>query len=531
MKKNRYIIQMIAISALFSFMLSSCMDKNEWEVDSSYDRLFSIKEIKGTVSFDRIGLEWQKPAGTDYFIIEISTDSLENNIELGGTAGSKVYGSDKTIKSSPIVLTGLSSSTKYFLRIKGCSETKAESKWFYPSTPYTTKAEVEEQLFNTVESEDKTGTSVALRWTTGSAVTHIILTDDAGQENRIELDAADIAAAEKLIAELLPSTTYTAYLYNDESKRGTITFTTLIDTGSGTTIMVSPADDLKAILEAANNGDTFVLEAGEYDSETVNISKTISIIGLDIDNKPLLKNFVIKPEGDASITLRSLALDGTGATDGSQAIVYPAGDNFGDLTIEDCVIKNYVKGLLYVNHKTLINSVTITKCMLVDIECAGGDFVDFRSGLTKKLSFTENTVVNCAVARDMFRMDNAVPNYPDATGTITITNNTFDNVTKGVSRRILYIRLGDAFPITFNKNIISNSEGIFSNQSATTIGETLNNNYFNAPNFTNVDIRHHDATGTHTSHNPEYEDAENGDFTVTNSILKGLGIGDPRWLK
>ena len=538
MRTFKYIVQLNVVFAISILMLFSCMEKNDWDVDSSYDRLFSTSEITVRATDSEATLEWSKPANTDYFIIEVSTDSLHNDIELGSTAGSIVYGTDKSIKSSPIIITGLSSSTKYYLRLKGYSEIKPESKWFYHSSYYfTTRAEVEEQLFSPVGNEDKTSTSTTLRWTPGELVTHIILQEGDNPEVRINLDDVDVAAGAKLIEDLSASTTYTAYLYNEEKKRGEITFTTLIDTGAGNSIVVEPTDDLKALLEGADNGDTFVLNSGIYNTETINVSKSISIIGMDSDNKPMLKDVVFKPEGDAALTLKNLILDGAEANDGSQVIVYPAGSNFGDLVIEDCDIKNYVKGVLYLNNNTLVNSITITKCIFSDIECAGGDFIDFRNGATRTLLFAENTVSNCSKTRDLFRMDaGGSTNNPSVIGTITVNNNTFDKVALGSSSRIFYIRLGANFSVTANNNIFSNTTATYSNQSVTqqsidNATSMIGNNYFNAPRLFDTAERVHDNSGTHTILDPEYQDAANGDFTVNNSALKTAHVGDPRWLQ
>jgi hypothetical protein len=237
-------------------------------------------------------------------------------------------------------------------------------------------------------------------------------------------------------------------------------------------------------------------------------------------------------EGAATtgLELKDLVLDGTGAKGDNQTILYSAG-TFGDLKITDCEIKNYVKGILYVNNASLIESVTVTGCVYSNITCSGGDFFDFRSGLAKVFTYTNNTAYNSAADRDFFRMDAAgSTNFPGIKSIITITNNTFNNVSSGsASRRILYIRLA-SHGITINKNIIANSLGIYSNQAATTITEMKNNNYFKAANYLTSTVKDELANG-YTELDPGFKDAENGDFTVSNETLKENGIGDPRWLK
>jgi hypothetical protein len=122
-------------------------------------------------------------------------------------------------------------------------------------------------------------------------------------------------------------------------------------------------------------------------------------------------------------------------------------------------------------------------------------------------------------------------NFSEIKSIITITNNTFNNVSSGSNgRRMLYIRLA-SHEITFNKNIIANSLGIYTNQSATTVVELKNNNYFNAPNYLITGSVKDIPANDYTEHNPGFADPANGNFTVSNSTLSSERIGDPRWLK
>jgi hypothetical protein len=172
--------------------------------------------------------------------------------------------------------------------------------------------------------------------------------------------------------------------------------------------------------------------------------------------------------------------------------------------------------------------------MYSNITCDGGDFIDFRSGLTKTLTFTNNTVYN-AVGRDLFRMDPAgSTNFPEVKVVITITNNTFDNVCSSTGR-LLYIRLAN-HEVTFNKNIISNSSGTYyaSTQYPLTIIQMSQNNYYTAPNYlssTSTSNKKFDTSNDLTQLDPGYSNVSEGNFKVTNAQLISDGIGDPRWLQ
>jgi len=122
-------------------------------------------------------------------------------------------------------------------------------------------------------------------------------------------------------------------------------------------------------------------------------------------------------------------------------------------------------------------------------------------------------------------------NFPGITSVIHISNNTFNKVCDGTSRRILYIRLASN-QITFTKNILANTLGYYSNQTATNIVAMANNNYWNAPNFTaSTTSNAKNDTGVYTTLDPGFINAAEGNFKVSNAVLIENLIGDPRWLK
>ena len=55
-----------ATALLAAISFNSCTDKNDWDVDASYD--------------DRVGIEFKKMPNTTKYIVEISTDTLNNEV-------------------------------------------------------------------------------------------------------------------------------------------------------------------------------------------------------------------------------------------------------------------------------------------------------------------------------------------------------------------------------------------------------------------------------------------------------------------
>ena len=520
---NKLIIRLSYLASLtVAIFVAGCADEIAPEITSlEVSRLFSPVELKATViNKTSVRLQWNPVKNAKTYTIEFFENGTE---DFTGTPSKTL--SDIAIGQLPLTVTGFGGETQYSVRVKAVGENITDSKWI--STTFKTDPE---QIFYEVKPEEITHNSVILRWPAGETATTIVLTP--GNMSH-PVTAGEIAAGSASVTGLTSEATYTAKLMNGTKTRGTATFTTLIDLGGA--IQVNPGDDLKAILEAANANDVFALMPGNYPTQDINITKTVGIKGARPYDKPVLTGTIFYLKDGAGLSLKDLVLDGTGSPSGNQMVIYSTalpGGTYGDFTMEDCVIKNYTKGTMYVNVAALIESVTIKNCIYSNIECSGGDFIDFRNGIAKTFTYTGNTAYNSALSRDFFRMDaGGSTNFPGITSILNISNNTFNKVCDGTSRRLLYIRLA-LNQITFNKNILSNTQEYYSNQSATTIAAMSNNNYFNAPNFTaSTTSGAKNDTGTYTTLDPGFVNPDQGNFKVSNTTLVENNIGDPRWLK
>lgn len=497
--------------------ISGCKKIDPEVTSLDVSRLFSPINLDARViNKTSLRLTWKQVAKATTYDVEV----FENgDLDFSGTPVKSV--ADVAIDQLPLTITGFSGETKYSVRVRAVGKDINESKWV--STTFTTDAE---QLFKPVDVADLEATAVTLRWTPGETVTQISLNPGNISHNITPEEAAAGAAT---VTGLAGETSYTAKIMNGNIVRGTIAFTTLINLGGAT--QVNPGDDLSAILASAEDGAVLALMPGEYTGSSLNIEKSVSIIGARPAEKPVLKGTIVHVKTGAALSLKDLVLDGTGS-DGNQALVYDDEGNNGALVVENCEITNYVKGLMYVNKATKIASVEFKNNIIHDIECNGGDFIDFRQGIASTFTFTDNTVYNSALARDFFRMDaGGSSNFPGVTSIINITNNTFNKISDGSNRRVLYIRLAN-HEINFSKNILSNTQGYYTNQSSTTIKTMADNNYFNAPNFTgSTTSGSQNDTGAFTTMDPGYANAAGGDFTISNDELKFKQIGDRRWIK
>lgn len=505
------------LSVAFALSFQACEDHLPDEItELNVSRLFSPTAVEARiVNQTSVRLTWADVRHARSYAVQLFEGS-----SASGSPALSLEGI--TIDQLPYTVPNLNGETEYTVQIKAMGENIADSKW--TSVNITTNAE---QLFQAVSPDDLKATEVTLRWPAGQAADKIVITPGNLEHT---LTAAEVTAGAATITGLAGETTYTAKLMRGSSTRGTVTFTTLIDLGGA--IVVSPEDDITSIFQNAKEGDVFGLLPGTYTSGDITISRSVSIKGARPNDKPVLKGTVFRVNDGAGLELKDLTLDGAGSQDGNQTIIYGAG-TFKNLVIDGCNIINYIKGTLYVNNATLIEAVSITHTLYSNIECNGGDFIDFRNGLARKFDFINNTAYNSALARDFFRMDaGGSTNFPDVKSIITIRNNTFNNVSNGNNRRILYIRLA-SHEISFEKNILSNTEGYFSNQASTNIVKFDKNNYFNAPNFTGSTQSgaKNDASGTHTNYDPGYANVNEGNFKVSHEELKFQEIGDTRWLR
>lgn len=240
----------MGLSVVLSGMLfTSCTDANDWGVDTSFDRLFGTKQSSFTVTEGAVSAEvkWDATVNTEYYIIEVSTDSLYDDIPMGAE-NSIVYGEDGSIIQSPYTITGLLGETTYYLRIKSMSKDK-QSNWVYlPDYKFTTD---KEQILNEPSETEITDEAVSLTWEAGLEVTHITYTQD-GTLVTYELSDEEKAAGKVTLMGLLAMTDYTFYIYNGEILRGEIEVTT------GQSVMVESTMNNVAKNSATFSWDTSV---------------------------------------------------------------------------------------------------------------------------------------------------------------------------------------------------------------------------------------------------------------------------------
>ncbi len=518
---NKHNFTKYILFLLLAIGITGCKDDTLQEITKmETDRMFSPTGLSAIViNKTGVRLTWKEVPNASSYVIEF----FENK-DFSGTPARTV--ADVAYVQLPYTVSNLSGDTEYSIRVKAVGGGITDSKWIT-----TTVKTDPEQIFHQVDLANITSNSVILTWPAGEIATSIQLSP--GNITH-QVTPAEVAAGKAQVNGLSSETTYTAQLLNQTKVRGLTTFSTPLDLGGA--IAVSTDDNLAELIANAKAGDVFALMPGNYViNADITISKTISLKGAKPADKPVLKGTVFRIKGNAGLTIKDVVLDGTGALNNNQTFIFDeASDNaYGAFLVEDSEIKNYVKGMVYVNVKTLIESFSFKGNTISNVECNGGDFIDFRQGIAKTVDFVNNTVYNTALARDFFRMDaGGSTNFPSVTAVFTVASNTFNAVCNSASARIFYVRVAKQ-ELYFSKNIVANSAGIIANQ-ATTIIVAANfkeNNYHNAPTYmagSTASTPKYD-TGTFTTLDPGFVSVSTGNFTVTNDELKAKGIGAPKW--
>jgi len=521
----------ILFSLLIVFTVSSCKDELPEEITELVtDRLFSPVGVEAKViNKTQVVLNWTKNPKAESYVIEVyENDSLT-------FAGSPVMiFTNITNDDIPdTIKSGLIGATQYSVRIKAVGSEIAESKW---SAVYFKTGE--EQIMNAVSEESVSAHSVKLTWKAGETATKIILT--AGQSTLEHVvTAEEIAAGEATLSGLIEDTDYTARLMKDDKVRGSATFTTKIDLNAANTIVVHPDEDLVVAIQGAASGSRIVLVASDDGSneflksagQTINIDKGISIRGYLKSNKPTLHMQFRLTAENASLTVKDVILNGQSDADMRDHVVQLTQSvACGDILFKDCIITNYGKSLISgaSGIAVSVRSFTIQNCKVSNILTSSADCIDVRSGCIENATLLNSTFYNCAPDRDFFRLDDASSSFPGKSTIIKVNRCTFSKVNNDAARRLLYVRFANN-EITFTNNVVANSVGYYTNQTATNIVLFNKNNYFNAPNYlvytgTALNVKT-DNSGTYLQQNPGFVDEANGNLTITNATLLEQGIG------
>lgn len=517
MNKLKNLIYLLGLSLLI--ILPSCSDQDDEITKIDYDRLFSPTEVKMQIANrTNIVMMWNAVKDADSYVIEVYSGS--SNFEGTPILTFKDILKNGTL-TNPFIIQGLDGEADYSVQIKAVGTSIPDSKW----VGGTVKTNPE-QIFLPIDPEELGATEVTLRWPAGQQVTDIVI---APGDITHSITADEKAAGAATITGLTGETSYTATLKNGVKSRGTLVFITLIDLGGAK--RVNPEDDLVAILDAAADGDAFVLFPGTYNLGAYEVKKSLKLSGYKSNDKPVIYGQLTCGSAVNSLELKSIKFLGNGdpAVMLGQFFNLLSGCNLKSFTINDCDISNYTNQLIYNNVAGTIGDFIISNSLIHHIEGSGGDGIDFRGGTLGSMKVENTTFYNGF--RTFVRMQAKA-------GAISFTSCTFykiSNLDNSNNHGLFRIADGSTFQVS---NCLFNETGLSAPTNATSgnwcrqasnmkaTASYSNNIYYSCPNLW-VGLYTSPSQCSASEANPQFKDPTKGDFTVQSIVVN---VGDPRWL-
>lgn len=559
-KKMKSIKNILGTASMMALALSatSCTDGNDWDVDGSLSRLFGLNgdkitvetaETSATVTFS--AFTSKAVPSPEYYVFEVSKDSLYEGVE---NANIIKFGEDKTLTSSPVVLSGLDGDSKYYMRVKAMSSTSNESKWVYykDGSSFKTKAE---QIFNNVEATDLFEDHVNLSWTPGADVTHITYanTNDAENIQTINLTDEEKAAGKYTLGGLNPTSTYTITIYKNDVKRGQLQVTTPAAmpaadykyslasdvTVISQTLIDEIAEQAKAKAgNATNYSATIGIPAGakvalygtnDSDGGKTNVTipdgMSVTFFGLAGGETPTItldKNFDVAGS-HAFIKFQNVKLEENGA---SYFINQSKACTVSEFTLEDCEVSNIKNSFFRLQGSDAKSIIKLTlKNSIFTKLCAGYGFINIDAGSgaghLDNVEIDGCTFNSICVTGKVFIFSKKT-NMQD----ITIKNSTFYNCNGNGQ---YFVDFNDA---KFGPNTFTIENCIFGKSADERTDKNIRSktpanvaNSFRTTDFFKVIKGVYD---TEFSSDQLFTDPANGNFTIKAGTLKEKA-GDPRW--
>ncbi len=316
--------------------------------------------------------------------------------------------------------------------------------------------------------------------------------------------------------------------------------------GENAGTVVKTADELLAALGAGK--DAITLAEGLYDLtavESIGESGVVTLIApvkLAGESGAVIKGgFKLSGEIAGEVTFEGLEFNGDGTVGIPVEIVGPVSAE--KLTIKDCYIHDYAKGLFYCSKQDSLTAdqihieyVNVLNNKIENIK-GGQDGFDIRWGTFCNIRFIGNSVANSF--REAFRIDLASGSV--ICQSLQIRRNTFYNVTNASGKAILYVRAAiEDWKVTDNLFLFpADYAGKFSRSTTEGYGAEFKNNFFyveETAEAPNANIWSGDVTAEQATANggvlltaSPVKDAAAGDFTLTNAVAMACKVGAPMW--
>lgn len=522
-----------AAALLTAISFNSCTDKNDWDVDASYDRLFHTTSLSVTPLDDRAAVEFKLMPNTAKYIVEVSKDTLYNDVVENANGNSII----QELTSTPDTIYGLDGSTKYFIRMRGVSEDGKSSNWKYLDK-YSFKTKSEQIITNVVPSS----TSAEVSFIAGKQVDAAYIYKD-GDSVKQDISAAEVAAGLITLTGLKANSSYKVKLWNGDIVRGTYSFKTTEAFPEGyQVITLAEGDDLNDILANAENDKVVIVFPQGMDYKTpldtdgknkvptipANI-KSIYFWGAAGESKPTFMPLGIKFDGTNAdrdiIRFYNLNLKNKGKSD-NYVLNISGANNINSIEIDKCDISD-TRGVVRfqsISSECKVGKININNCVINNIGSYGVVNSKGQTNLAiPALNITNSTISGVEAG--------ALVSVQQAGLKITVDHCTIYNCVQ-TSKSMFDVNKLTSTTLEMNACLI----GPFFNHDDTTIKgmslkgqQTVNSTYYTNDQKWNSGYELGDElSGSSTE---LWEDPANGNFTIKSAFKSQYeSLGDPRWI-
>ena len=535
----------------FGAALSSCTEEMvDINDEVALGRCLTPTELSAKIiDGEFIEFSWTKSKGATEFVLELYSDEAM-------TAKVETF----TIPAEEVPYTAdLEADMTYYARVKGVNGEGVigDSNWAVYDRALQTYA-IKSSL--NPELVDRSATSITIKWTKDPEVDHIRITPALNAEEeytRFDVSADAQAAAQVEVTGLNPSVNYTLAVHFKSAQRGTVSAWTRPSVEGATEVATAEAliqalTDKAPVIKVAYSEAPYVIGS-------VVLGGPVAIYGDATAQgaQPTIQGGLKIGADVTSVHLEALTFDGAGLSDYPHNLTFDAAAAVESITVVNCKLNNYLRGVLYENSKgPQVGSIKYDGVEINNVTGDGGDCFDFRGSATVNSIEFINSTLNTG-ARTWFRIDAKA-----VLESIKLTHCTFNNLcfaNNGNNNGIFNIRAlnaagaAPAFVLTHNVFLNMNDDNkrccLIAKNSTSAFPTELSDNFFyncydrffipqkDGSSLSGDDLKNAAAEGralilvngsVELTADPCVDSARDK-YNVTSKEVIEANAGDPRW--
>lgn len=390
-------------------------------------------------------------------------------------------------------------------------------------------------VFKESSDDDRTNTSLTVKWPSDIAVTKIrTMKMNGDTEELVSEDAIEDATKGKFTKTGLdPNTEYVFYIYNGEDCQGRTSITTfpnyveyLAQDGFDLQNAINNVTDGYAIM-LSPDGDNNVFNLA---ASNITINNTVHIMARN--TKPVtVNNVAFDLVGSTGLTIENIKCIDSEKKRVFLKFTNPTSGNYIISNVEIEGYKNFAQDPG--SNATEVALLEVKNCFMHN--GISGRWMDFQKKMCwiHKINIIQSTFAEICSKQDFIRYDYYADKMPDL---ITLDHCSFYKV-NAASKGIMYVRSRDANTKDFSaeiKNCVFESckdaEGVYFSEAEQTNGLSFTKNYYKDSDklleaFKIGQVAYDPSPSTYTG-TTAFKNPSKNDFTISNSTLVNAEVGN-----